>query len=347
MKITSGHFGVMPDGREVKLFTLNNCAGTEMKVINYGCIITNLNVPDRHGKVADVVLGHDALEGYLNRSRYFGALVGRYGNRIKRGTFALNGCEYHLPINNGKNHLHGGMKGFDKVVWDAAEIAGGLCLTYRSWDGEEGYPGNLEAVVTYQLTDANELRIEYFATTDAATIVNLTNHSYFNLAGEGTILDHELTIYADAFTPVDETLIPTGELRPVRDTPMDFTSAIAIGAHLNDGDEQMRLAGGGYDHNVVLRGAYDELRTVATLREPESGRTLEVITTEPGLQFYAGSWLDGSLVGKGNRPYRKYSGCCLETQHFPDSPNHPNFPSVVLKPGEEYRTTTIYRFSAE
>ena len=345
MNIRSEHFGMMPDGREVKRFTLANDQGVEIKVINYGGIITDLSVPDRYGKIGDVVLGHDKLDGYLHRSRYFGALIGRYGNRIRRGQFALNGFAYQLPINNGQNHLHGGPKGFDKVVWDADEIAGGLRLTYRSWDGEEGYPGNLDATVIYSLTDANELRIEYFAATDQETIVNLTNHSYFNLAGEGTILDHELTIHADAFTPVDETLIPTGELRNVKGTPMDFTSASAIGTHIDQENEQLRFAGGGYDHNFVLRSPDHDLRTVATVREPKTGRKMEVITTQPGLQFYSGNFLDGSIVGKGGRAYVKYSGCCLETQHFPDSPNHPNFPSTMLKPGEEYRHTTVYRFS--
>src|SRR4051812_13663850 len=293
MNIRREHFGMMPDGREVELFTLTNDRGIEIKVINYGGIITALNAPDRQGKMGDIVLGHDNLDGYLHRSRYFGALIGRYGNRIRRGQFTLNGVEYHLPINNGKNHLHGGVKGFDKVVWDTEEIPDGLRLSYRSWDGEEGYPGNLEAVATYQLTDGNELRIEYRAHTDQDTIVNLTNHSYFNLAGAGTILDHQLTINADAFTPVDETLIPTGELRPVRKTPMDFTNATAIGAHLGTLDQQLQLAGGGYDHNFVLRGRPGELRIVARLHDPESGRTVAATTTEPGLQFYAGTWLDG------------------------------------------------------
>ena len=337
----------MPDGREVKLFTLVNDRGMEIKVINYGGIITALNVPDRHGQIGDVVLGHDNLDGYLHRSRYFGSLIGRYGNRIRRGQFVLNGIAYNLPINNGKNHLHGGVKGFDKVVWEVDEIGEGLRLTYRSWDGEEGYPGNLEATVIYSLTEANELRIEYFATTDTDTIVNLTNHSYFNLAGGGTILDHELTINAGAFTPVDSGLIPTGEIRPVTGTAMDFTSAKPIGTDINNNDEQLQMAGGGYDHNFVLRTGSDTFRTVATLREPASSRILEIVSTQPGLQFYSGNFLDGSLVGKGERAYVKYSGCCLETQHFPDSPNHPNFPSTVLKPGEEYRHTTVYRFSAE
>jgi len=347
MNIRSEHFGTMPDGREVKLFTLTNEPGMEIKVINYGGIITTLKVADRDGKIGDVVLGHDNLDGYLHRSRYFGALIGRYGNRIRRGQFVLNGIEYNLPINNGQNHLHGGVQGFDKVFWDASEIAGGLQLTYRSGNGEQGYPGNLEASVIYSLSDANELRMEYFATTDNDTIVNLTNHSYFNLSGEGTILNHELTINADAFTPVDRGLIPTGEIRCVKETPMDFTAATAIGAHLDEVDEQLEFAGGGYDHNFVLRPANGELRGVARLHEPRTGRAMEVITTQPGLQFYSGNFLDGSLVGKGGRAYVKYSGCCLETQHFPDSPNHPSFPSTVLKPDEEYRHTTVYRFSAQ
>jgi aldose 1-epimerase len=346
MNIRSERFGMMPDGGEVKLFTLMNDRGLEMKVINYGGIITVLKAPDRHGKFGDVVQGHDTLEGYLHRSRYFGALIGRYGNRIRRGQFSLNGNAYNLPINNGRNHLHGGVKGFDKVVWDADQITAGLRLTYRSWDGEEGYPGNLEATVIYSLTEVNELRIEYFATTDTDTIVNLTNHSYFNLAGDGTILDHELTINADAFTPVDSGLIPTGEIRPVNGTAMDFTSAKPIGAHINDSDEQLQMAGGGYDHNFVLRPGGDTFRAVATLREPASGRVVEIASTQPGLQFYSGNFLDGSIIGKHGQAYGKYSGCCLETQHFPDSPNHPNFPSTVLKPGEEYQHTTVYRFSA-
>jgi aldose 1-epimerase len=346
MNIRSEHFGMMPDGREVKLFTLANDRGMEIKVINYGGIITELNVPDRDGNIGDVVLGHDSLDGYLNRSRYFGALIGRYGNRIRRGQFVLNGIEYDLPINNGKNHLHGGFKGFDKVFWNVDETSDGLRLTYRSWDGEEGYPGNLAATVIYSLTDTNELRIEYHAATDADTIVNLTNHSYFNLAGGGTILDHELTINADAFTPVDETLIPTGELRCVKDTPMDFTEGAAIGVHIGEPDEQMRFAGGGYDHNFVLRPANGELKCVARLYEPKSGRTMEVITTQPGLQFYSGNFLDGSIVGKAGIAYYKHSGCCLETQHFPDSPNHADFPSTLLRAGEEYRQTTVYRFSS-
>lgn len=343
--MNSEHFGVMPDGREVLQFTLRNDAGLEIKVINYGGIITALCVPDREGQPGDVVQGHDTLDGYLHRSRYFGALIGRHANRIARGRFALNGSEYSLGINNGKNHLHGGFRGFDKVVWQVEENNGRLQLKYYSHDGEEGYPGNLAATVTYALGASNELRIEYLATVDQDTIVNLTNHSYFNLAGEGTILDHELTINADAFTAVDETLIPTGELRCVKGTPMDFTGGASIGAHIGEGNQQLQFAGGGYDHNFVLNAPHDLSRVAARLHDPNSGRTMEVFTTEPGLQFYSGNFLDGSIVGKGGRAYVKHSGCCLETQHFPDSPNHANFPSTVLKPGQEYRHTTVYKFS--
>ena len=344
MKIRSEPFGVTPAGEETQLFFLVNDAGMEVRVTNYGGIITHIKMPDRHGRFADVVLGHDTLEGYLHRSRYFGALVGRYANRIARGRFVLNGTEYSLAINNGLNHLHGGIKGFDKVVWQASETVDGVQLRYLSPDGEENYPGNLRATVTYCLTDANELRIEYAATTDKDTIINLTNHSYFNLAGDGTIFDHEITINADAFTPVDQTLIATGEVRSVKDTPLDFTSATPIGKRINCDYEQIRIAGG-YDHNFVLRGQMGELRTVATVHDPKSGRTMEVATTQPGMQFYSGNFLDGSLVGKAGRAYVKHSGCCFETQHFPDSPNHLNFPSTVLKPNEEYRHSTVFKFS--
>jgi len=344
MEIKSEHFGVMPDGAEVQLFTLTNGRSLEVKIINYGGILVAINAPDRDGKLADVVLGHDTLEGYLHHSRFFGALIGRFGNRIARGHFVLNGVEYSLGINNGVNHLHGGFKGFDKVVWQAEDTGNGLRLTYLSPNGEENYPGNLRAVVTYSLNDANELRLDYEAWTDRETIVNLTNHSYFNLAGDGEILDHELTIAADAFTPVDKTLIPTGEIRKVTGTAFDFTSPRPIGAHICDDDEQLKFAGG-YDHNFALRSKGAGIQKVARLYHPRSGRVLEVITTQPGLQFYSGNYLDGSLVGKGGRAYVKYSGCCLETQHFPDSPNHANFPSTVLRPGEAYRHTTVFKFS--
>lgn len=346
MDIKSARFGVTPNGEEIEIFTLANGHGMEVGIINYGGIITSISVPDRSGGLSDVVLGHETLDGYLNHSRYFGAVVGRYANRIARGRFKLNTVEYQLAINNGKNHLHGGFKGFDKVVWKATQVDGGVQLNYLSEDGEENYPGRLEATVTYRLTDANELRIDYRATSDHETIINLTNHSYFNLNGGGTILNHELQIEADAFTPVDETLIPTGEIRNVRDTPMDFTSPTAIGRRICDDYEQLRNAGG-YDHNFILRGQVAALRTAARVYERASGRVMEVRTTQPGMQFYSGNFLDGSIIGKGGRAYDKHSACCFETQHFPDSPNQPNFPSTVLKPGEEYSQATIYKFSVE
>jgi len=344
MKITSEQFGITSAGDEVRLFSLTNNQGTEVRITNYGGIITAINVPDREGKIDDVVLGHDTLEGYLNRSRYFGAVVGRYANRIAHGRFTLNGDSYSLATNNGANHLHGGSKGFDKVLWEARELSDGLRITYLSKDGEEGYPGNVRATINYSLTPANELRIEYLATTDKETIINLTNHSYFNLAGEGTILRHELMLNADAFTPVDKGLIPTGEIRSVANTPMDFTSVAAVGAHIGDDYEQLKFAGG-YDHNFVLRGGAEELKQAATIYEPRCGRVMEVFTTQPGMQFYSGNFLDGSIVGKQGVPYVRHSGCCFEPQHFPDSPNHPEFPSTVLKPGEQYQHTTVYKFS--
>jgi aldose 1-epimerase len=347
MNITREHFGKTPSGQAIHLFSLTNDRGIEVKIINYGGIITSLNVPDREGDLADVVLGHDTLEGYVHRSRYFGALIGRHANRIACGRFSLNGTTYSLAQNNGQNHLHGGQKGFDKVVWDAKEVdANGLELSYLSADGEEGYPGNLQVRVTYTLTNDNELRIEYLATTDQNTIVNLTNHSYFNLAGGGTILDHELVIDADAFTPIRDGLIPAGEIRSVKDTPMDFTRPIAIGARINEDYEQLSLAGG-YDHNFVLRKARRSLARAATVHEPITGRVLEVFTTQPGMQFYSGNFLNGSITGKGGRAYVKHAGCCFETQHFPDSPNQPSFPSTVLKPGQRYEQTTVLKFSVE
>jgi aldose 1-epimerase len=345
MKITKQPFGETPDDREVYLFTLKNDRGMEVSIINYGGIITSLKVPDRKGNVADVVLGHDTLEGYLHRSRYFGALIGRHANRIGHGRFSINGTSYALAQNNGPNHLHGGQKGFDKVVWEAKETeAHGLELSYLSADGEEGYPGNLQVRVTYTLSKDSELRIDYFATTDQKTIVNLTNHSYFNLAGRGTILDHELLIDADAFTPIRSGLIPAGEIRSVKDTPMDFTRPTSIGARINEPYEQLTLAGG-YDHNHVLRRSKGSLARATTVYEAITGRVLEVFTTQPGMQFYSGNFLDGSIVGKNGLAYVKHSGCCFETQHFPDSPNQPSFPSTILKPGEEYRHTTVWKFS--
>lgn len=346
LKVTSEQFGTTPDGQAVQLFSLTNNQGMEVKITNYGGIITHINVPDRDGRVGDVVLGHEDLEGYLHRSRYFGALIGRYANRIARGKFTLNGVEYSLAKNNGENHLHGGLKGFDKVVWQPSELSAGIELTYVSADGEEGYPGSVKATVTYTLNEANELRIEYHAVTDQDTVINLTNHSYFNLAGRETILEHELTIDADAFTPVDKGLIPTGELRPVANTPFDFTSAKVIGSRIKDDYEQLQFAGG-YDHNFVLRSGRNGLRRAARVSDPASGRMLEVSTTQPGMQFYSGNFLDGSLVGKGGQAYRKNCAFCLETQHFPDSPNHPSFPTTVLKPREEFQQTTVFRFAAE
>jgi len=346
MKVSSGTFGTMCDGEEVRIFSLANDQAMEVRIINYGGIIASIILPDRAGKLDDVVLGHDSLEGYLDRSRYFGALIGRYANRIARGRFTLDGVEYQLAINNGKNHLHGGVKGFDKVLWRAREIDDGVQLNYLSKDGEEHYPGNVNATVTYRLNDANELRLDYYADTDRDTIINLTNHSYFNLGSSGTVLNHELQIEADAFTPIDETLIPTGEIRKIKETAMDFTSPTAIGARIANVDDQLRIASG-YDHNFVLRGDLGELRTAARVYEPQTGRGMEVFTTQPGMQFYSGSYLDGTLVGKSGRAYTKNSGCCLEPQHFPDSPNQPHFPSTVLRPDEKYHHTTIYRFSVE
>jgi aldose 1-epimerase len=345
VRMSCEEFGVT-DGEQVYLFTLANDHGMEVKITNYGGIIAAVKIPDRRDKIDDVVLGHDTFEGYVHRSRYFGALVGRYANRIAHGRFVLNGVAYSLATNNGKHHLHGGLKGFDKVVWKATELTDGLQLTYLSRDGEEGYPGTLQATVEYSLTQANELRIEYLATTDKDTIINLTNHSYFNLAGGGTILDHELTINAEAFTPVDQGLIPTGEILAVKNTPLDFTSTTPIGARIADDYGQIRFAGG-YDHNFVLRTGAGRLGIAATLHEPKSGRTMQVSTTQPGMQFYSGNFLNGSIVGKSGTPYLKHSACCFETQHFPDSPNQESFPTTVLRPGEQYQHTTVFKFSVD
>jgi len=345
-------FGHTPDGQAVELFTLTNARGTEVRAISYGGIIVSLRVPDRAGRLGDVVLGHDSLEGYLKAPSYFGCIVGRYGNRIAKGQFTLDGRTYHLATNNGANHLHGGKRGFDKVVWTADPFENasgvGVVFTYTSPDGEEGYPGNLKARVTYTLTDRDELSFEYVATTDKATPVNLTQHSYFNLAGEGTrdVLDHRLTIDADRFTPVDATLIPTGELAPVAGTPLDFRAPTAVGARIEQKDEQL-VRGGGYDHNFVLNRKGPGLARVIRLAEPTSGRVMEVSTTEPGVQFYSGNFLDGSVTGKSGHVYRRRYGLCLETQHFPDSPNHPSFPSTILRPGGEYRSKTVLAFSTE
>ena len=317
------------------VYTIKNDRGFEVSITKYGGAITSLKTPDRHGEFGDIVLSYQTLEDYAGNPSYFGALIGRHANRIARGRFSLNGVEYQLPCNNGVNHLHGGFRGFDKRVWNVSEAENVLHLSYLATDGEEGYPGNLTAFVHYTLLD-NELRVDYRATTDRDTIVNLTNHSYFNLRGVGTILDHELTLNADHFTPISEDLIPTGEIKLVEGTPMDFRKAKAIGSELD--------VAGGYDHNFVLNDWDGTLRFGARLYEPVSGRALEILTTEPGIQFYSGNFLDGSLVGRNGVAYEKYAGLCLEPQHFPDTPNQPHFPSTVLRPGEEYKQTSIYRF---
>ena len=350
VRIEKTPFGQSPAGEAVDLYTLTNANGLRARIITYGGIVVSLETPDRTGAMADVVLGFDTIEDYLKNNPFFGCLVGRVANRIARGRFTLDDVEYTLACNNDANHLHGGLKGFDKVVWRAEEVrrpdAAGIALTYTSVDGEEGYPGNLHCKVTYWLSQQNGLIIEYEAETDRPTPVNLTHHSYFNLAGQGNgdILGHEMTLIADRFTPVDETLIPLGELRPVEGGPLDFRTPVAIGARIGDDDEQIRI-GGGYDHNFVLNGPPGSL--AARVREPGSGRVMEVYTTEPGIQFYTGNFLDGTLRGKEGKVYHKRYGFCLEAQHFPDSPNQPDFPSIILRPGERYTQTTEYRFLAE
>lgn len=349
-KITKKSFGKTADGKAVEIFVLTNSRGAEAKIITYGGTVVSLKVPDKSGKLGDVVLGYDSVADYEKHTSYIGALIGRYGNRIAKGKFSLSGKEYRLAVNNGENHLHGGWKGYDKVVWTArpsTDVAGAnLELNYASRDGEEGYPGNLNIKVIYTLTEKNELKIIYSATTDKDTIVNLTHHSYFNLAGasNGSILNHRLTLNADRFTPTDSGSIPTGELRSVKGTRFDFTLSTAIGVRIDQADEQLKF-GQGYDHNWVLNKTGNELSLAATVFEPTSGRVMEVFTSEPGLQFYSGNFLDGVIKGKGGQQYPKRSGFCLEAQHFPDSPNKPRFPSTELKKGEAYSQTTIYRFS--
>ena len=348
-QVSKESFGTA-DGQNVDLYTLKNRNGMEARITNYGGIVVSLKVPDRNRKFDDVVLGFNDLDSYLKGHPYFGAVIGRYGNRIAKGRFTLNGVEYKLAVNNGENHLHGGIKAFDKVVWTAQEqksAAGpAVRMTYLSKDGEEGYPGNLTVKVVYSLTENSELKVVYSAVTDKSTVVSLTQHAYFNLAGAGAgdILNHQLTLYADRFTPTDDGSIPTGELRSVKGTPLDFTTATAIGARINQPDEQLKF-GNGYDHNWVLNKSDNSLGLAATVYEPTSGRVMEVYTTERGLQFYAGNYLDGAIKGKAGKDYPRRSGFCLEAQNFPDSPNKPNFPSPVLKPGETYSQTTIYKFS--
>jgi aldose 1-epimerase len=340
-------FGKTPDGTPFELYTLTNTAGATAKVMTYGAILTELHVPDRSGKMGDVVLGFDNLQGYLSGHPYFGANAGRVANRIAKGRFTLDGQAYKLATNNGPNTLHGGLKGFDKVVWKAGLAAAdgpSVNFTYRSPDGEEGFPGNLTVSLTYTLTPRNELRVSYSAWTDRATPVNLAHHSYFNLAGpaSGDVLGHEVTIFADKYTPVDDSLIPTGKIALVKDTPLDFTTPHTIGGRI----AELKGDPGGYDHNYVLNnGGSREPALAARVFEPKSGRVMEVLTTEPGLQFYTGNFLDGTLKGKGGVVYKKHAGFCMEAQHFPDSVNHPQFPSVILRPGQTYTQTTVYRFS--
>jgi aldose 1-epimerase len=345
--ITEAPFGKTREGISVSIYTLANKNGVVARITNYGGILVSLETPDRRGKLADIVLGFDSLDGYLGKSPYFGALIGRYANRIGHARFVLDGREFVLDKNNGQNSLHGGRIGFDKRIWNARRLSdGGLELQYLSKDGEEGYPGTLTAVVTYRLSDANELSIDYSATTEKDTVVNLTNHSYFNLkgAGSGDILGHSVRLNADRFTPVDSGLIPTGELRSVEGTPFDFRRSTAIGARIEADDEQLKLSKG-YDHNWVLNRSGQGLSLAARVEEPTSGRVLEVLTTEPGIQFYTGNSLDAAIQGKAGNVYTRRSGFCLETQHFPDSPNKPSFPSTVLKRGQTYHSTTALRFS--
>ncbi len=346
MNISKAFYGTTPDGREVDIYTLTNTNGLKARITNYGAILVSLEVPDRKGQLADIILGYDTLAGYIEDSAYMGATVGRYANRIGKAMFVLDGVEYHLAANNGENHLHGGDKGFNKVVWDAeqtkTEQGAGVKLTYSSRHSEEGYPGNLVCSVTYTLTKKDELKISFEARTDKATPVNLTHHSYFNLAGQGssTILSHQLMIDADKYTPVDVNLIPTGEIASVRGTPLDFTRPTAIGSRI----EQVI---GGYDLNYVLNSGGGSLALAASVYEPASRRVVEVYTTEPGIQFYSGNFLDGSITGKANRVYNKHYGFCLEPQHFPDSPNKSNFPSAILNPGQKYTHETVYKFSTK
>jgi aldose 1-epimerase len=348
--ITKKAFGKTGDGKPVDLYTLTNQHGMEIRVMSYGGIILSLRVPDRNGQFDDVALGYDSLDGYLKTTPYFGAIIGRYGNRIANGKFALDGKEYTLAKNNGPNSLHGGLKGFDKVVWEAEPFENqdgvGVIFTYTSPDGEEGYPGNLKARVTYTLTDQNELIFAYHATTDKATPINLTNHTYFNLAGDGKndILGHVLTLNADRCTPVDKNLIPTGELGSVKGTPLDFSKPTVVGARIHDQNEQLVFAGG-YDHNFVINRKGPDLALAARVEEPTTGRVMEVFTTEPGVQFYSGNFLDGTITGKGGHVYKLRTGFCLETQHYPDSPNQADFPSTILRPGQTYASKTVYKFS--
>ncbi|GGY86101.1 aldose 1-epimerase [Cellvibrio zantedeschiae] len=349
LSVSRNAFGQSPTGVSADLFTLTNANGLVVKITNFGGIITEIHAPDKHGQFADINLGFDHIEPYYKEAPYFGALIGRFGNRIARGKFTLDGKTYELATNNGNNHLHGGLVGFDKVVWDAStfETANsvGITLKYLSVDGDQGYPGNLNVTVVYELTNTNEILVKYHAVTDKATPVNLTQHAYFNLAGKGgDILNHEIMINADRFTAIDDEAIPTGDLPSVEGTPFDFRSPRLIGERINDDHEQLKN-GNGYDHNFVLNKAHaKELSLAARVLEKNSGRVLEVFTQEPGVQFYTGNWMDGSLTGK-NWNYTRRCGFCLEPQHFPDSPNQPQFPNTILRPGEEYTSVMSYKFS--
>jgi aldose 1-epimerase len=347
MNFSTEPFGRTPEGEEVFLYTLTSAKGLRARITNYGAILVSLEVPDRHGKLDDITLGFESLDKYIGQKVYFGATVGRYANRIGNARFALDGVEYKLAANNGPNHLHGGLKGFDKVLWKPAEVTAGedrawARLTYLSKDGEEGYPGNLRCTVTYTLTNDDELRLDYEAETDKKTVLNLTNHTYWNLAGQGAgnILGHELMLNATRFTIVDKTLIPVGITASVVDTPLDFLAPRTIGARIH----QLRY---GYDHNFVLKGQPNALRPCARVYEPTGGRIMEIATTEPGVQLYTGNFLDDSVIGKGGKVYVKHTGFCLETQHYPDSPNKPGFPSTVLEPGKKLTSTTVHKFSAK
>jgi aldose 1-epimerase len=347
--VTERVFGSMPDGTAVTAFTLTGAKGLEVQAITYGAILVSLRAPDRQGRMDDLVLGHDTLDGYLTRSRYFGAVVGRYGNRIGGARFTIDGRSYELAKNNGANHLHGGVKGFDKVIWRGASVTDprgpSVVFTRTSPDGEEGYPGTLQVRIAYTVTDRNELAIDYRAETDKPTPINLTQHSYFNLSGEGSgsVLDHRLMLNADRYTPVDAGQIPTGQLIAVEGTPFDFRREARIGARIDDDHEQLRI-GAGYDHNFVLNRNGPGLVLAARVVDPVSGRTMEVSTTEPGIQFYSANKLDGTIAGKHGHVYGRRAALCLETQHFPDSPNKPQFPSAILRPGEPYHSTTVFAF---
>ena len=348
--VTKQSFGKTATGENIDIYTLTNSHGLEARIMNLGGIVVSLKTPDRNGRLDDIVLGFDNLQDYLKPHPYFGSVVGRYGNRIARGRFTLNGVEYKLAVNNGENHLHGGLKGFDKVIWTGRSrqtpAGPAVILSYLSKDGEEGYPGNLRVTMTYTLTNSNELKINYTATTDKDTVINLTHHSYFNLLGEGNgnVLNHQMKINADYFVPTDAGSIPLGELKKVDGTPFDFLKSTTIGNRIDGDDEQLKF-GNGYDHTWVIKGRPGVLRQAAIAYEPVNGRRIEVWTTEPGMQFYTGNFLDGTLTGKAGKPYPRRSGFCMETQHFPDSPNQPKFPTTRLRRGAIYRSTTVYKFT--